>query len=149
MNDNDRLTLIDKLIQMIESYQNKMGKKLSMGDKQQVYQCDYDAYNYEQDANLGPVAVYNFMFKAFNEICNGIVQLTHQSPFYQDYEKRISTFIGVLTKYNIQPIQPDKFLIGTTHLDSKYIEANTRLSYFTSGNMQYLLEELAKRLFAF
>lgn len=146
MNDNDRLMLIDKLIQMIASYHNTMGKKLSTVDKQQVYQCDYDTYNYEQDANLGPVAVYNFMFKAFNEICDGIIQLTHQSPYYQDYEKRITTFIEVLAKYDIQP---DKFLIGTTHLDSKYIEANTHLTYFTSGNMQYHLTELAKRLFTF
>ena len=146
MNDNDRLTLIDKLIQMIEPYHNTMGKKLSTDDKQQLYQCDYDTYNYEQDAKLGPVAVYNFMFKAFNEICNGIIQLIHQSPYYQDYEKRISTFIDVLAKNNIQP---ERILIGTTHLNSKYIEANTRLTYFTSGNMQYLLAELAKRLFTF
>lgn len=144
MNDNDRLTLIDKLIQLIASYHNTMGKKLSMDDKQQVYQCDYDTYNYEQDANLGPMAVYNFMFKAFNEICNGIIQLIHQSPYYQDYEKRITTFIEMLAKYDIQP---ERLLIGTTHLNSKYIEANTRLTYFTSGNMQYLLAELAKLLF--
>lgn len=146
MNDNDRLTLIDKLIQMIASYHNTMGKKLSTVDKQQVYKCDYDTYNYEQDSILKPVSVYNFMFKTFNEICNGIIQLIHQSPYYQDYEKRITTFIDVLAKNNIQP---DKFLIGTTHLNSKYIEANTRLTYFTSGNMQYHLAELAKRLFTF
>lgn len=146
MNDNDRLMLIDKLIQMIASYHNTMGKKLSTDDKQQVYQCDYDTYSYEQDANLGPVAVYNFMFKAFNEICNGIIQLIHQSPYYQDYERRISTFIDVLAKNNIQP---ERLLIGTTHLNSKYIEANTSLSYFTSGNMQYHLAELAKLLFTF
>lgn len=111
-----------------------------------MYQCDYDTYNYEQDANLGPVAVYNFMFKAFNEICNGIIRLTHQSPFYHDYENRIEMFIEVLAKYEIQP---ERLLIGTTYLNSKYIEANTNLSYFTSGNLQYHLTELAKRLFTF
>lgn len=117
-----------------------------MEERQQIYQCDYDIYSYEQDSNLTPVAVYNFMLKAFNEICNGVVQLTHQSPYYGDYENRIGTFIEVLAKYNIQP---ERLLIGTTHLNSKYIEANTCLSMFTSGNMQYHLTELAKLLFAF
>lgn len=146
MNDNDRLALIDKLLLMVESYHNKKSKKLSTEERQQIYLCDYDTYNYEQDSDLKPVAVYNFMFKAFNEISNGIAQLTHQSPYYQDYENRIGMFMEVLARNDIQPV---KLLIGTTHLNGKYIEANTRLSRFTSGNMQYHLTELAKLLFAF
>lgn len=146
MNDNDRLTLINKLILMIESYHKTMGKRLSMEEKQIVYQCNYDEYDYMQDSILKPVSVYNLMYKAFNEICNGIIQLTHQSPYYNEYEKTICALTTVLTN---NKIEHEKLLIGTTPFYNKYIGANTKLSEFTSGNMQFLLADLAKLLFSF
>lgn len=62
MNDNERLTLIDKLLLTVESYHSKMGKRLSMEERQQLFQCDYDTYLLNQKGKSSFLGGFSFEF---------------------------------------------------------------------------------------
>lgn len=144
MTEEERLLLIETLIQLTIQYKNSYKQILQPEEKQLLQQMDWSNYDYQQEGTIKPTSVYCFLYKAYYELCLSASILTSKSPYYKPLETLTQHAISTIEQEDIKLV---KLPLNSTKIGSINTQAHTNLSNFTSGNLSYILAELARTMF--
>lgn len=144
MTEQERINLLDTLNQLIVQFKGSCSPTLQPSERQLLQTMDWSTYDYNAEGKIKSTSVYSFLYKAYYELCLGATILTTGSPFYAQLEAKAKDLI---TTIQVDGIKLDRLPLSSTMLSGINLQAHTRLSYFTSGNLSYVLSVLAKLIF--
>lgn len=144
MSEQERIKLLDTLIQLIVQFKDSCSPSLQPAERQLLQTMDWATYDYQAEGLMKSTSVYSFLYKAYYELCLGATILTSGSPYYTQLETMTKDLIATIQK---EGIRLDRLPLASTMLSGVNTQAHTRLSNLTSGNLSYVLSVLAKLIF--